>query len=132
MAWTAATAAAPMRSRSAGVTAGLGASSISFWWRRCTEQSRSPRWMAWPWRSAKTWISMWRGSAMARSRITPASPKALCASERALRSSAANSAADAASRMPRPPPPAVALIITGKPMRAASSARRASVWSSPW
>ena len=26
-------------------SAGLGASSMSFWWRRCTEQSRSPRWM---------------------------------------------------------------------------------------
>ena len=27
-------------------TAGLGVSSTSFWWRRWTEQSRSPRWAA--------------------------------------------------------------------------------------
>ena len=57
-------------------TAGDGASSISFWCRRCTEQSRSPRWIALPWRSPNTWISMWRGSTIARSRITVASPNA--------------------------------------------------------
>ena len=28
----------------------LGLSSISFWWRRWTEQSRSHRWTALPWR----------------------------------------------------------------------------------
>ena len=37
------TAASPMRARSSTVSAGLGLSSMSFWWRRCTEQSRSPR-----------------------------------------------------------------------------------------
>ena len=41
---------------------GERASSISFWWRRCTEQSRSPRWIVFPWRSARTWTSTWRGS----------------------------------------------------------------------
>ena len=34
-----------MRSRSAASTAGAGDSSMSFWWRRWTEQSRSPRWI---------------------------------------------------------------------------------------
>ena len=40
----------PMRSRSASSTAGAGDSSMSFWWRRWTEQSRSPRWIELPWR----------------------------------------------------------------------------------
>jgi hypothetical protein len=30
------------------VMPGAGASSMTFWWRRCMEQSRSPRWMALP------------------------------------------------------------------------------------
>ena len=132
MALTAATAVAPIRARSSGETAGDGASSITFWWRRCTEQSRSPRWIALPWRSAKTWISMWRGSTIARSRITSSLPKALSASLLALRSASANEPASATSRMPRPPPPAVALIITGKPTLAASATSVASLWSSPW
>jgi len=29
-------------------SAGLGASSTTFWWRRCREQSRSPRWRTFP------------------------------------------------------------------------------------
>ena len=57
-------------------TAGDGASSISFWWRRCTEQSRSPRWTTLPWRSAKTWTSTWRTAARARSRMTSSLPNA--------------------------------------------------------
>ena len=52
----------PIRSRSASSTAGAGLSSISFWCRRCTEQSRSPRWMTFPFESASTWTSTWRGS----------------------------------------------------------------------
>ena len=43
----------PIFSRSSGVRAPGGASSMSFWLRRCTEQSRSPRWMTLPWRSAR-------------------------------------------------------------------------------
>ena len=31
--------------RRSGVMPGLGLSSTTFWWRRCTEQSRSPRWI---------------------------------------------------------------------------------------
>ena len=52
------TAAAPMASRSAGVSMGAGASSISFWWRRWMQHSLSPRWTTLPWASPSTWISM--------------------------------------------------------------------------
>ena len=44
-----ATASEPIRARRSGVTAGLGASSISFWCRLCTEQSRSPSDTTRPW-----------------------------------------------------------------------------------
>ena len=44
-----------------GIERRRGASSSTFWWRRCSEQSRSPRWMALPLPSPSTWISMWRG-----------------------------------------------------------------------
>jgi hypothetical protein len=37
------TLTSPIRRRSSGETAGEGLSSISFWCRRCTEHSRSPR-----------------------------------------------------------------------------------------
>ena len=51
------TAAAPISARSSGVSAGDGASSISFWWRRWIEHSRSKRCTALPCASASTWIS---------------------------------------------------------------------------
>ena len=53
---------APMRSRSCGVTTGDGASSSTFWWRRCIEHSRSPRCTALPCASPNTWISMCRAA----------------------------------------------------------------------
>ena len=40
---------------------GAGASSITFWWRRCSEQSRSNRWTTLPCASPNTCTSMWRG-----------------------------------------------------------------------
>ena len=40
---------------------GAGASSTTFWCRRCNEQSRSWRCTQFPCVSAKTWISIWRG-----------------------------------------------------------------------
>ena len=43
---------------------GEGDSSISFWWRRCRLQSRSPRWTTPPCRSARIWISTCRGFSM--------------------------------------------------------------------
>ena len=51
----------PMRVRSSAVMTGPGASSKTFWWRRWSEQSRSPRCTAPPLPSPKTWISIWRG-----------------------------------------------------------------------
>ena len=57
----AATAASPIAVRRCAVMPGAGASSITFWWRRCTEQSRSNSDTQLPWLSPKTWISMWRG-----------------------------------------------------------------------
>jgi hypothetical protein len=39
----AATAARPIWARISGLRPGAGASSSTFWWRRCTEQSRSNR-----------------------------------------------------------------------------------------
>ena len=115
----AATAASPICSRSSVETAGEGVSSMTFWCRRWIEQSRSPRWITLPCRSAKTWISTWRASAIARSRISSSEPKALAASERPRASACGSSSAASTSRMPRPPPPAAALTINGKPMRAA-------------
>ncbi len=49
------------RSRSASDSAGDGASSMTFWWRRWSEQSRSPRWRTLPCSSARICTSMWRG-----------------------------------------------------------------------
>ena len=37
-----------MRSRSSRSRFGAGVISMIFWWRRCTEQSRSKRWMTLP------------------------------------------------------------------------------------
>ncbi len=46
------------------VHAGAGASSITFWCRRWSEQSRSKRWTTLPWVSPKTCTSIWRGAVM--------------------------------------------------------------------
>ena len=67
---------------------------------------------------------MWRGAINARSRITAASPNAPSASLCALRKASPKSVAASTLRMPRPPPPDVALIITGQPIAAASRASR--------
>ena len=90
-----------------------GASSISFWWRRCTEQSRVPRWITLPAESARTWTSTWRASDSSRSAYSVPSPKARS-------HSCASSPIELRSmdsvwmiRMPRPPPPAAALTIIG-------------------
>ena len=53
-------AAASIASRSSGVSADEGVSSISFWWRRWIEHSRSPSVSTVPWPSQRTWISTWR------------------------------------------------------------------------
>ena len=50
--------------RSSDDPAGDGDSSTIFWWRRCIEHSRSPRWTSPPWASPRIWISTWRARAM--------------------------------------------------------------------
>ena len=40
---------------------GAGASSTSFWWRRCSEQSRVETTTTLPWVSARHWVSTCRG-----------------------------------------------------------------------
>ena len=92
---------------------GAGASSSTFWWRRCTEQSRSNRYTTLPWVSPKTWISMWRGLVMYFSTSTWSSPKLELASRLQEASRSMKSADFSTRRMPLPPPPAAALISTG-------------------
>jgi hypothetical protein len=50
-----------MVARWSSVRNGAGASSTSFWNRRCSEQSRVPTTMTLPCVSASTWASTWRG-----------------------------------------------------------------------
>ena len=92
---------------------GAGASSSTFWCRRCTEQSRSNRYTQLPWRSANTWISTWRGRVTYRSISTWSSPKLLDASRLHDASASANSPAAPTMRIPLPPPPADGFSSTG-------------------
>ncbi len=52
----------------------------TFWWRRCTLQSLSKRYTAFPSWSAKIWTSMWRGRWMNLSSRMRSSPKDAAAS----------------------------------------------------
>ena len=61
--------------RWARLTAGEGDSSMSFWWWRWTEQSRSPRQTTLPASSASTWTSMCRAGWTYFSMYTDPSPK---------------------------------------------------------
>jgi len=106
-------AALPIAARRSGVIPGAGASSSTFWWRRCTEQSRSNRCTTLPWPSPNTWISICRGRSMYFSTSTCALPNADCASRWQLARAASKSALASTLRMPLPPPPALALISTG-------------------
>jgi hypothetical protein len=69
-----------------------------------------------PSRSPSTWISTWRGRAIAFSRYTVSSPKNFLASLRARSQALAISPAAATRRIPLPPPPEAALSMTGKPI----------------
>ena len=70
---------------------GAGASSITFWWRRWSEQSRSNRWTTLPWLSPNTCTSMWRGERMYFSISTRSSPNELAASRLQLSSASSKS-----------------------------------------
>src|SRR3954465_12433215 len=63
-----------IRSRCSSVRNGAGASSTSFWLRRCSEQSRVPTTMTLPWVSASTCASTCRG--LSRKRSPKHSPRA--------------------------------------------------------
>ena len=110
----AATAAAHSRARIPSSTSGEGASSTTFWCRRWMEHSRSPSAQTVPWASAMTWTSMCRrppGTA----RRTPSDRRTRCRPRsRAASISPAARRSLRTIRMPRPPPPADALISTGR------------------
>ena len=118
---------ADARRAASGSRPGAGASSTIFWCRRWIEQSRSNRCTMLPWLSPKTWTSMCRGRVEIRSISTGRRRTPPCASRLAPASARANSPASPTTRMPRPPPPADALISTGKPIRSASASSSASV-----
>ena len=80
----------PSRPGSRSSSSTQGASSMIFWWRRCSEHSRSPRCTTWPWPSARTWISMCRGRSIHRSTSSVSSPKEARASRRAAAISSAS------------------------------------------
>ena len=114
--WTAlasATAWSPMALRVFSSRSGLGASSMTFWLRRWIEHSRSNRWTTFPCLSPSTWISTWRGLSMNFSMKMRSSPKLDLASARTAGKPSSTSWRVQATRMPLPPPPALALIITG-------------------
>src|SRR3569833_1514225 len=62
-----------IRARGASVRNGAGASSTSFWLRRCREQSRVPTTITLPCVSARTWASTCRG--LSRNFSTKHSPR---------------------------------------------------------
>mmetsp|Transcript_19647 Transcript_19647/g.57321 ORF Transcript_19647/g.57321 Transcript_19647/m.57321 type:complete len:209 (+) Transcript_19647:1629-2255(+) len=126
------TAASPMEFRISGSRRGAGDSSRTFWWRRCTEQSRSKRWTALPCASAKIWNSTCLGLVTNRSSRTLSSLKLFIASRLQASSADKKSSSRSTRRMPLPPPPRVALMRTGKRISLASARRRSGDWSSPW
>ena len=115
-------AASPSRRRRAGPTAGDGASSTSFWWRRWTEHSRSNSWAMRPPASARSWTSTCRGASSQRSRNTSSLPKAASAWRRAASTAAGRSPGSRTTRMPMPPPPWTALTSSGNPTRSPAAA----------
>lgn len=123
-AWT---AASPIAARVFSSRKTLGASSMIFWCRRWREHSRSPRCTTFPWPSARTWISMWRGRSTHRSTRSVSSPKEARASRRAAAISSVSAEASRTSRIPLPPPPADGFSSTGIPISRAASANSASV-----
>ena len=92
-----------MPTRSVSPSRGAGASSMSFWYRRCTEQSRSPRWITFS-PSPSSCTSTCRAGETYRSRYTRGSENAACASALATATAPASSARIADH--PQPPPPA--------------------------
>mmetsp|Transcript_6101 Transcript_6101/g.24354 ORF Transcript_6101/g.24354 Transcript_6101/m.24354 type:complete len:205 (+) Transcript_6101:6588-7202(+) len=111
-------AACSIARRVPGGTAEAGASSITFWWRRCTVQSRPCSAATLPWLSHSSCTSTWRHTGAQRMRNTglPGTSAVTCGN------TARASSALSTRRMPRPPPPALALIMRGKPTETALAA----------
>ena len=109
--------------RARGVERRRGASSSSFWWRRWSEQSRSPRWMTLPRSSPSTWISMWRGRLEVFFQVDGVVAEGGLGLGARGRERRRQLVGLWATRMPRPPPPAAALMSTGKPICARRSRR---------
>ena len=76
---------------------GAGASSTTFWLRRCSEQSRSPKVTTRPSPSPNTCTSTWRACSTSRSRKTPAEEK-VAAATRCTRSQASREVLRRAAR----------------------------------
>ena len=87
-----AAAASCSAARTASPRPGAGVSSITFWCRRCSEQSRSPSAHTVPCASASTCTSTCRAPSAYGSTKTSPSPKAAAASARAAASSASSAA----------------------------------------
>ncbi len=95
------------------VSTGDADSSMTFWLRRCSEQSRTPSAQAVPRPSAMTCTSMCRAPVTSRSRNTTPLPNERSASSLVRWKASESSSSDRTTRMPRPPPPAVAFSISG-------------------
>ena len=121
------TAASMIAARSSSDSPGAGATSTSFWWRRWTLHSRSPRWATPPCRSPRICTSTCRACGRNSSTYTSGTPNAACASDRHRSYAASSSSADVTTRVPRPPPPATALTIIAPPD---SDARKSPACSS--
>ena len=129
---TASTTTLPILARCSASMAGEGASSSTFWWRRCSEQSRSPR---------CTHVAEAVGDhlhldvprlaevALHIDRVVAERGLGLGAGRRERPRQAPS--ALSATFMPRPPPPAAALISTGKPISSAAAPRLLVVPTAP-
>ena len=127
MAAAAARPASCSRCRVPAGSRGAGDSSTTFWWRRCSEQSRSPS-TRMPSGVPSTCTSTCRPRSTYRSTNTVPSPNADSASARACSTSPAQRGRGVrTTRIPRPPPPALAFTSSG---RSASVARSGSMLSS--
>ena len=77
-----------------------------------------------PWASPRSWISTCRGRSTYRSQKTRPSPNAASASRIAASMASALSPGSRTTRIPRPPPPAAALITSGNPISSGSPCGR--------
>ena len=100
---------------------GAGASSTSFWCRRCSEQSRVETTTTLPCWSARHWVSTWRGLSRNFSTKHSPRPNAETASRTADSKASATSSISRATLSPRPPPPNAALIAIGRPFSSANA-----------